>query len=458
MSCAPLPLSGRRDASICPRAGGYVLAAGHVSNFDPWPLGARASGRGRFLRFMAKSELFWFPLGRSSSALRRLQGASRQADEEAIETAVAARARGHVIAMFPEGTRRREGPAEDARGARAHRRRADRARSRRAARPGRDRGHRRPAAPRAVARALRRSPIDDLRDDPDGPQATDRLMAAIQRARGVAVSGLLLAIDGDSLAHRAYHALPKSIRLQRARRLRELPAAAVGGRAAGVGARRLGLARDADVPPRGAAGLPVGSRVRGLDPRAARRCCPRFVESFGFAIGEGAAATRPTTSSPRPRAAWPGPVLVATSDRDAFQLVSDRVTILQPVKGVSRAGADRPGRGARALRRRAAPGAGLHRAARRPLGQDPGRTGRRTEEGSRRAGAVTARSSRRSPTVASRRSPTTCASTARIATMDADAPLPKLRATPPDWERAAAHASQLGLGNLAGRLEQLSSS
>ena len=27
------------------------------------------------------------------------------------------------------------------------------------------------------------------------------------------MSGLLLAIDGDSLAHRAYHALPKSIRL-----------------------------------------------------------------------------------------------------------------------------------------------------------------------------------------------------------------------------------------------------
>ena len=28
-------------------------------------------------------------------------------------------------------------------------------------------------------------------------------------------------------------------------------------------------------------------------------------------------------------------MLVATSDRDAFQLVSDRVTVLQPVKGVS---------------------------------------------------------------------------------------------------------------------------
>src|SRR5207253_3147328 len=30
-----------------------------------------------------------------------------------------------------------------------------------------------------------------------------------------------------------------------------------------------------------------------------------------------------------------GPVLVATSDRDAFQLASDRVTILQPTRGVS---------------------------------------------------------------------------------------------------------------------------
>ena len=28
-------------------------------------------------------------------------------------------------------------------------------------------------------------------------------------------------------------------------------------------------------------------------------------------------------------------------------------------------------------------------------------------------------------------------------------------ATPPDWKRAAAHASELGLGNLAGRLESL---
>jgi DNA polymerase-1 len=42
-----------------------------------------------------------------------------------------------------------------------------------------------------------------------------------------------------------------------------------------------------------------------------------------------------------------------------------------------------------------------------------------------------------------------------IATMDVKAPLPKLKATPPDWKGAAAHATGLGLGNLAGRLESL---
>ena len=45
-----------------PAAGGYVLAVGHVSNLDPWPLGLGLFPA-RFLRFMAKSELFWFPLG-----------------------------------------------------------------------------------------------------------------------------------------------------------------------------------------------------------------------------------------------------------------------------------------------------------------------------------------------------------------------------------------------------------
>jgi 1-acyl-sn-glycerol-3-phosphate acyltransferase len=97
--------SGRENL---PASGGYVIAAGHVSNLDPWPLGLDL-WPGRFLRFMAKSELFWFPLGpiiRAGGAFKVRRG---QADREAIETAIRLAQAGHVIAMFPEGTRRKKG-------------------------------------------------------------------------------------------------------------------------------------------------------------------------------------------------------------------------------------------------------------------------------------------------------------------------------------------------------------
>ena len=60
---------------------------------------------------------------------------------------------------------------------------------------------------------------------------------------------------------------------------------------------------------------------------------PELVAAMGFAAAkaEGYEADDFLAAGAR---AWPGEVLVATSDRDAFQLVSDRVTILQPAKGV----------------------------------------------------------------------------------------------------------------------------
>jgi 1-acyl-sn-glycerol-3-phosphate acyltransferase len=91
-----------------PAEGGYVLAAGHASNFDPWPLGLALWPR-RFLRFMAKSELFWFPLGPLLKAAGAFKVHRGQADRDAIRTAVELARAGHVIAMFPEGTRRRKG-------------------------------------------------------------------------------------------------------------------------------------------------------------------------------------------------------------------------------------------------------------------------------------------------------------------------------------------------------------
>lgn len=89
-------------------AGPFVLAANHTSNFDPWPLGLPLFPR-RFLRFMAKSELFWFPLSlvvRAGGGFRVRRG---EGDVDAIETAVRLCREGHVVVMFPEGTRRKKG-------------------------------------------------------------------------------------------------------------------------------------------------------------------------------------------------------------------------------------------------------------------------------------------------------------------------------------------------------------
>ncbi len=97
-----------RGKEHLPAAGGYVLAAGHVSNLDPWPLGLPLWPR-RFLRFMAKSELFWFPLGPALRAAGAFKVHRGMADRAAIQTAVELARAGHVIAMFPEGTRRRKG-------------------------------------------------------------------------------------------------------------------------------------------------------------------------------------------------------------------------------------------------------------------------------------------------------------------------------------------------------------
>ena len=88
--------------------GGCVLAANHWSNLDPWPLGLPLFPR-RFLRFMAKKELFWLPLGwivRAGGGFPVDRGAR---DQQALDTAVALCREGHAVVMFPEGTRRAKG-------------------------------------------------------------------------------------------------------------------------------------------------------------------------------------------------------------------------------------------------------------------------------------------------------------------------------------------------------------
>ena len=88
--------------------GGFVLAANHTSNFDPWPLGIPFLPR-RQLRFMAKSELFnplLGPIIRAGGAFKVRRG---EGDVEAMRTAADLVRSGEIVVMFPEGTRRRKG-------------------------------------------------------------------------------------------------------------------------------------------------------------------------------------------------------------------------------------------------------------------------------------------------------------------------------------------------------------
>jgi 1-acyl-sn-glycerol-3-phosphate acyltransferase len=172
-----------RGRENLPATGGSILACNHVSSLDPWLLGLPLWPR-RWLRFMAKSELYWWPLslvlnGAGAFKVRRGLG-----DREAIETAVQLARQGHVVAMFPEGTRRRKGLVK---------KHEPRPRSG-AARIALEAGV--PLIPAAVAgtdRLLKLGPlriaygppieIDDLRSSDDlrasSQEATDRLIARI---------------------------------------------------------------------------------------------------------------------------------------------------------------------------------------------------------------------------------------------------------------------------------------
>ncbi|HYA09760.1 MAG TPA: lysophospholipid acyltransferase family protein, partial [Gaiellaceae bacterium] len=97
-----------RGRENVPAAGGCVLACNHVSSFDPWPLALPLWPR-RHVRFMAKSELYWFPLSKLIDAAGAFPVRRGQRDTVAIETAVRLAREGNAIGMFPEGTRRKKG-------------------------------------------------------------------------------------------------------------------------------------------------------------------------------------------------------------------------------------------------------------------------------------------------------------------------------------------------------------
>jgi 1-acyl-sn-glycerol-3-phosphate acyltransferase len=162
--------------------GGFVLAANHTSNFDPWALGIPLFPR-RQLRFMAKSELFnpiLKPILVGGGAFPVRRG---DADVDAIHRAIELVEDGQIVVMFPEGTRRKKGLRKKYE-ARAH---TGTARIALAANV--------PLVPAAIKGTDRLTrlgplrvaygppiPLDDLRGREIAPaarEATERLMAAI---------------------------------------------------------------------------------------------------------------------------------------------------------------------------------------------------------------------------------------------------------------------------------------
>lgn len=95
-----------------PRDGAMILAANHMSNWDP-PL--LATFLFRPVSYMAKVELFKNPIfGRAISACHAFPVKRGAADRGAIKAAIDVLKQGKCLGLFPEGTRSRTGQMKKA--------------------------------------------------------------------------------------------------------------------------------------------------------------------------------------------------------------------------------------------------------------------------------------------------------------------------------------------------------
>jgi len=272
----------------------------------------------------------------------------------------------------------------------------------------------------------------------------------------------LLVVDGDSFAHRAYHAIPKSIRRKDG---------GPGNMLIGFSNMLLRLWQDErprnvlvawdtlEVPTYRHEALEVYQSGREFEAELLEQLAllPALASSSGLAVAKapGYEADDFLGAAVSFEEAAGGLALVATSDRDAFQLVSSRTTILQPVRGAAparigpaevreRYGVDPEQvpdfialRGDPSDRIPGARGIGPKKAA--ELLAQYGTLEAMLGEGRFAAEADALRLYR------------------RIATLDREAPLPPLPDVSPDWAAAAAHARELGLEGLARRFDEATS-
>ena len=267
----------------------------------------------------------------------------------------------------------------------------------------------------------------------------------------------ILAVDGDSFAHRAYHALPKSIR-----RAEGHPAGAIVGFAnmlvrlwEAEEPRAVLVAWDTLSAPTYRHDAFEGYQAgRVFDPELLEQLdlLPELVEALGFAVAKGAGYEADDFLAAAATHAE-GAVLVATSDRDAFQLASDRVTILQPTRGVSQLARVGPAevRERYGVEPEQVPDFIALRGD--PSDKLPGARG----VGEKGAAEVLRRYGSLEAALADGRFSTQAEELRlyrRIATLDASAPLPSLENRSPTWAEASSLASEWGLGQLARRLAE----
>ena len=273
----------------------------------------------------------------------------------------------------------------------------------------------------------------------------------------------LLVIDGDSFAHRAFHGLPKSIR-----RAGNRGGGAIVGfanfllrlfesecpRAVLVGWDTL------DSPNHRQRLFPAYQSGRDFDEELLDQLqmLPEFVAACGFANAKttGYEADDFLAAAVAAEEHQQGTVLVASGDRDAFQLASARTTILHPVKAgelarISPANVfERYG-----IEPRQVPDFIALRGD--PSDKLPGARG----VGPKGAATLLRRYGTLEQAIADGRFVEQADQLRlyrKLATMDPTAPLPPLDDQTPTWAKGAALARRWGLARLADRLDELSAS
>ena len=285
--------------------------------------------------------------------------------------------------------------------------------------------------------------------------------AAKQKASKIKASRRpLLVIDGDSFAHRAYHALPKTI-LRRGKR----PAGAILGfanfllrfyeaerpRAVLVGWDTL------DAPTYRHEAFAAYQSGREFDDALVEQLdlLPEFVAACGFANAKapGYEADDFLAAAVAAEERRGGPALVASGDRDTFQLASPATTILYPVRAGELA---RIGPAEVRARYGVDPKQVPDFVALRgdPSDKLPGVPG----VGPQGAADVIRKHGSLEAALAAGRFPALAEQLRlfrSIATMDAKAPLPPLKDQRPSWAKASALARDWQLNALADRLAKL---